>query len=51
MAAGYHEVLYDDGDKYQGEWNAEGKVLPELFAGLSWKAGSIFVWFELVARW
>jgi hypothetical protein len=26
MTAGYHEVLYDDGDQYKGEWNAEGKV-------------------------
>eukprot|EP00045_Choanoeca_perplexa_P000353 m.13894 g.13894 ORF g.13894 m.13894 type:complete len:149 (+) comp10236_c0_seq1:147-593(+) len=25
MAAGFHEVQYDDGDKYSGEWNAEGK--------------------------
>lgn len=26
MAAGYHEVVYDDGDQYKGEWNANGKV-------------------------
>ena len=26
MAAGYHEVVYDDGDTYKGDWNAEGKV-------------------------
>lgn len=25
-AAGYHEVMYDDGDQYKGEWNAAGKV-------------------------
>ena len=25
MAAGYHEFTYDDGDKYRGDWNAEGK--------------------------
>jgi hypothetical protein len=24
--AGYHEVVYDDGDQYRGDWNAEGKV-------------------------
>ena len=24
--AGYHEVLYDDGDQYKGDWNADGKV-------------------------
>lgn len=25
MTAGYHEVQYDDGDQYAGDWNAEGK--------------------------
>jgi hypothetical protein len=25
-AAGYHEVMYDDGDQYKGEWSAQGKV-------------------------
>eukprot|EP00051_Salpingoeca_urceolata_P021634 m.341572 g.341572 ORF g.341572 m.341572 type:complete len:155 (+) comp19835_c2_seq1:390-854(+) len=25
MTEGYHEVTYDDGDRYKGEWNAGGK--------------------------
>ncbi|EDQ88971.1 uncharacterized protein MONBRDRAFT_32553 [Monosiga brevicollis MX1] len=25
MAEGFHEVKYDDGDKYRGMWNAAGK--------------------------
>lgn len=25
MASGYHEVVYDDGDQYKGDWNADGK--------------------------
>ena len=29
MTAGYHEVLYDDGDQYKGEWNSDGKVQKE----------------------
>ncbi len=33
--AGYHEVAYDDGDQYRGEWSADGKVCtmdPELIS-------------------
>eukprot|EP00730_Choanoeca_flexa_P007184 TRINITY_DN12293_c1_g2_i2.p1 TRINITY_DN12293_c1_g2~~TRINITY_DN12293_c1_g2_i2.p1 ORF type:complete len:130 (+),score=10.91 TRINITY_DN12293_c1_g2_i2:61-450(+) len=25
MAEGFHEVKYDEGDKYRGMWNADGK--------------------------
>lgn len=25
MTQGYHEVLYDDGDQYKGDWDEEGK--------------------------
>jgi hypothetical protein len=25
--AGYHEIVYDDGDSYKGEWSADGKVM------------------------
>ena len=28
--AGYHEVVYDDGDQYRGEWNADGKVCERM---------------------
>jgi hypothetical protein len=24
--SGYHEIVYDEGDQYKGEWNADGKV-------------------------
>lgn len=24
--SGYHEIVYDDGDQYKGEWSADGKV-------------------------
>ena len=33
MAQGYHEVAYDDGDQYKGEWNADGKVCLLAMAG------------------
>jgi hypothetical protein len=32
--AGYHEVVYDDGDAYRGEWNSEGKVCYKYFCYL-----------------
>jgi len=36
--AGYHEVLYDDGDQYKGDWNADGKR--EGFGVLTFADGS-----------
>eukprot|EP00039_Didymoeca_costata_P018473 m.333600 g.333600 ORF g.333600 m.333600 type:complete len:150 (+) comp17181_c0_seq1:86-535(+) len=38
MTAGYHEVQYDDGDQYAGDWNNEGKR--EGFGVLTFADGS-----------
>ena len=32
--AGYFEIVYDDGDQYKGEWNADGKVPASISIGL-----------------
>eukprot|EP00051_Salpingoeca_urceolata_P035801 m.31412 g.31412 ORF g.31412 m.31412 type:complete len:147 (-) comp9741_c0_seq1:68-508(-) len=36
--AAYHEILYDDGDQYKGEWSADGKR--EGFGVLTFADGS-----------
>ncbi|EGD76453.1 MORN repeat-containing protein 4 [Salpingoeca rosetta] len=41
VAAGYHAVEYNEGDKYQGEWNAEGQR--EGFGILTFADGARFV--------
>lgn len=40
-AAGYHEVMYDDGDQYKGEWSAQGKR--EGFGVLTFADGARYV--------
>lgn len=42
--AGYREVVYDDGDQYKGDWNAQGKVsLRGQEADFSYRAGRVVV--------